>query len=210
MSVVYRAWVFWKWSLFLMLLVSESACCATDLRLTGLFTLLKMARATLQFMNVKTLAPLAVVAALGFGSLMPHAQTGAQKIGFVNVTEVLKAHPGNAAVTALQTKANTELGAIDTQIKAIQAKGTGATAAEKDQATLLTTTLTAKAKDYNDQLAKAVAPIEKAVDAAVSSTAKAQGFSVIMDKGIAATSSLVIYADASTDLTATVIKNLKP
>ncbi|MGY2895310.1 OmpH family outer membrane protein [Deinococcus sp. UYEF24] len=161
-------------------------------------------------MNVKTLAPLAVVAALGFGSLVPHAQTGAQKIGFVNVNEVLKAHPSNGTVTALQTKANTELGAIDAQIKAIQAKGAGATAAEKDQATLLTTTLNSKAKDYNDQLAKAVAPIEKAVDDAVSSTAKAQGFSVIMDKGIAATSSLVIYADASTDLTATVIKNLKP
>jgi outer membrane protein len=181
-----------------------------DSRLTGPFTLLKMGRATLQFMNVKTLVPLAVVAALGLGSLAPHAQTGAQKIGFVNVNEVLKAHPNNTAVTALQTKANTELGALDAQIKAIQAKGTAATPAEKDQATLLTTTLNSKAKDYNDQLAKAVAPIEKAVDAAVSSTAKAQGFSVIMDKGIAATSSLVIYADPSTDLTATVIKNLKP
>jgi len=161
-------------------------------------------------MNLKTLAPLAVVAALGFGSLMPHAQTGAQKVGFVNVTEVLKAHPSNASITALQAKANTELGALQTQLKTIQDKGASATAAEKDQATQLTATLTAKAKDYNDQLAKAVAPVEKAVDAAVSSTAKAQGFSVIMDKGIAATSSLVIYADPSTDLTATVIKNLKP
>ena len=181
-----------------------------DRPLTRPFTLLNMTRATLRFMNVKTLAPIAVVAALGFGSLVPHAQTAPQKIGFVNVAEVLKAHPSNASITALQTKANTELGALDNQIKAIQAKGAGATAAEKDQATQLTTTLNAKVKDYNDQLAKATAPVEKAVDAAVSTTAKAQGFSIVMDKGIAATSSLVIYADPGTDMTATVIKNLKP
>ena len=161
-------------------------------------------------MNLKTLAPIAVVAALGFGSLVPHAQTAPQKIGFVNVAEVLKAHPSNTSITALQTKANTELSGLQTQLKTIQDKGAGATAAEKDQATQLSATLNAKAKDYNDQLSKAVAPVEKAVDTAVSATAKAQGFSVIMDKGIAATSSLVIYADPSTDLTATVIKNLKP
>ena len=157
-------------------------------------------------MNLKMLAPIAVVAALGFGSLAPHAQTAPQKIGFVNVPEVLKANPNSAALAALQTKANTELGALDTQLKAIQAKGTAATAAEKEQATLLTTNLNAKAKDYNEQVAKQLAP----VDAAVSSTAKAQGFSIVMDKSIAATSSLVIYADPSTDMTATVIKNLKP
>ena len=161
-------------------------------------------------MNLKMLAPLAVVAALGFGSLAPHAQTAPQKIGFVNVAEVLKSHPKNGDVTALQAKANTELGALDTQIKAIQAKGASATAAEKEQSTQLVATITAKTKDYNDQLSKVVAPIETAVDAAVSSTAKAQGFAIVMDKGVAATSSLVIYADASTDLTATVIKNLKP
>ncbi|WP_424951899.1 OmpH family outer membrane protein [Deinococcus sp.] len=157
-------------------------------------------------MNLKTLAPIAVVAALGFGTLTPHAQTAPQKIGFVNVPEVIKANPNSTAITTVQTKANTELGALDTQIKAIQAKGAGATAAEKEQATQLTATLTAKAKDYNDQINKLLAPI----DAAVSATAAAQGFSVIMDKSIAATSSLVIYADPSTDLTATVIKNLKP
>lgn len=161
-------------------------------------------------MNLKTLAPLAVVAALGFGSLMPHAQTGAQKIGFVNVSEVLKAHPGNATIVALQAKEKAELDPMVAQIKAIQDKGAAATAAEKDQATQLLTTVQAKDKDYSAQIQKLVAPVETAVDAAVSSTAKAQGFSVIMDKGIAATSSLVIYADPSTDLTATVIKNLKP
>ncbi|GGJ74949.1 OmpH family outer membrane protein [Deinococcus aquiradiocola] len=161
-------------------------------------------------MNVKMLAPVAIVAALGFGTLAPHAQTPAQKIGFVDVSKVLQAHPKNADVIALKNKANTELGALDKQIKDIQAKGANATAAEKDQATQLVTTINAKAKDYNDQLAKVVAPIETAVDAAVSSTAKAQGFAVVMDKAQAASNGLVIYADNSTDLTDSVLKNLKP
>lgn len=163
-------------------------------------------------MNVKTLAPIAVVAALGFGTLMPHAQTAPQKVGFVTVAEVLKAHPNNAAIVALQGKASTELNGLDAQIKAIQAKGAAATAAEKDQATQLSATLSAKAKDYDAQLTKAVAPVETAVDTAVSATAKAQGFSIIMDRAAAGPSGtgLVIYADPSTDLTAAVIKNLKP
>lgn len=166
----------------------------------------------MQAMNVKVLAPIAIVAALGFGSLAPHAQTAPQKIGFVNVGDVLKAHPGNAAVTALRTKGDAELAPIDAQIKAIQAKGTAATAAEKEQATLLVTNLNAKVKSYNDQITKAVAPIETAVDTAVSATAKAQGFSVVMDTVQAGPSGtgLVIYADGSTDMTAAVIKNLKP
>lgn len=163
-------------------------------------------------MNLKTLAPIALVAALGFGSLAPHAQTAPQKIGFVNVGEVLKAHPGNAAVTALRAKGDAELKPLDTQIKAIQAKGTAATAAEKDQMAQAITTLNAKIASYNDQITKAVAPIETAVDTAVSSTAKTQGFSVVMDTVQAGPSGtgLVIYADGSTDLTAAVIKNLKP
>ncbi|WP_407539918.1 OmpH family outer membrane protein [Deinococcus radiomollis] len=161
-------------------------------------------------MNVKTLAPLAVVAALGFGSLVPHAQTGAQKIGFVNVTEVIKAHPSNTSITALQAKEKAELDPMVAQLKSIQAKGVGASAAEKDQVTQLTTTIQSKDKDYSEQIQKLAAPAIAAADVAISSTAKAQGFSIIMDRGIAAPSGLVVYADASTDLTATVIKNLKP
>ena len=173
--------------------------------------MLKMARGTVQTMNVKALAPVAIVAALGFGSLVPHAQTAPQKVGFVNVADVLSAHPSNAAVKALQDKEKAELDPMVNQIKAIQAKGAAATAAEKDQANQLITTVQSKDKDYQGQIQKLVTPIETAVDAAVSATAKAQGFSIIMDRQQAAQSSLVIYADvASTDITEAVKKNLKP
>ena len=159
-------------------------------------------------MNLKVLAPTLAVAALGFGTLVPHAQTASQKIGFVDVSQVLAAHPSNTSIKALQAKADTELKGLDTQIKAIQAKGTSATAAEKDQATQLIATIQAKAKDYDAQISKAITPVETAVDAAVTSTARAQGFSIIMDKKLAA-NGLVIYADPSTDLTDAVVKNLK-
>ncbi|MFC4455763.1 OmpH family outer membrane protein [Deinococcus sonorensis] len=169
-----------------------------------------MSHANFPFMKAKLLAPIAVVAALGFGTLVPHAQTAPQKVGFVDVQKVLQAHPKNASVKAIQDKASAELNGLDKQIKAIQAKGTAATAAEKDQLTQLTTTIQAKAKDYDAQLSKAVAPIETAVDAAVASTAKAQGFSIVMDRAQAATNGLVVYADQSTDITDAVVKNLKP
>ncbi|WP_425148152.1 OmpH family outer membrane protein [Deinococcus sp.] len=161
-------------------------------------------------MNVKALAPLAVVAALGFTSLVPHAQTAPQKVGFVTVNDVIAAQPGYAAYKALQDKANAELAPIDTQIKAIQAKGTAATAAEKDQMNQLITTIQAKIKDYDAQLQKLLTPLLTAADVAIQATAKAQGFSVVMDREKVLQASLVIYADTSTDLTDAVKKSLKP
>lgn len=159
-------------------------------------------------MKVKLLAPLALAAAFGLGTLAPHAQTGAQKIGFVDVSKVLAAIPGNADVVAIKKKADDELGVLDKQARDIQAKGTAATAAEKDTLTKLATTIQSKAKAYDDQIAKLVPPLETKADAAISATAKAQGFSIVMDKQIAA-QGLVIYADPSLELTDAAIKGIK-
>ncbi|GGQ98507.1 cationic outer membrane protein OmpH [Deinococcus ruber] len=172
--------------------------------------MLKNAHGTVQAMNVKALAPIAIVAALGFGTLVPHAQTAPQKVGFVDVNGVATADSRYAAVKTLQDKATAELNPLDAQVKAIQAKGTGATAAEKDQMNQLITTIQSKAKDYDAQIAKLVDPITNSVNTAVTAAAKAQGFSVVMDANVARNSGLVIYADQSADLTDAVKKGLKP
>ena len=55
-----------------------------------------------------------------------------------------------------------------------------------------------------------LAPITKEVDAAVNKVAKAQGFVLVMDRAIASSSGLVIYADQDgTDLTDEVIAEVK-
>lgn len=161
-------------------------------------------------MTPKALAPLALVAAFGLGNLAPHAQTTATKIGFVDVDALFAAHPSDKDIKAIQSAANKELTDLDAKIKAIDAKGTAATAAEKQQREQLVTTINAKSKSYSDQMAAKAAPVEKAVDTALGNYAKQNGYAVIMDRSIAQQSGLVVYADsATTDLTEAVKKNIK-
>ena len=94
---------------------------------------------------------------------------------------------------------------ITDYLKAIDAKGANATAAEKQQREALLATYNAKTKPLNDKTAQ----VETAIDKSLSDYAKANGFSVIMDRSIAQQSGLVIYADTSTDLTEAVKKTIK-
>lgn len=160
-------------------------------------------------MNAKALAPIAIVAAFGLGTLAPHAQTAGTKIGFVNVDDLFAAHPADKDIKALQTKYQTDLSALDKQIKDIDAKGTAATAADKDNRAKLVTTYNNTLKTYDDQMKAKAAPVEKSIDTALGNYAKANGFSVIMDRSVAQQSGLVIYADPTTDLTEAVKKNVK-
>lgn len=161
-------------------------------------------------MNVKPLLPVAAVAALASLALTPHAQNSAQKIGFVNVEQVVQASPAFAGLKDLQTKAAADLKPITDQLDAIQKKGAQASAADRQQYDTLSKTYEGKAKTWNDQIGEKQKPILAAVDAAVSATAKAQGVTIVMNKAVAAQSQLVIYADeGATDLTDAVKKNLK-
>ena len=159
--------------------------------------------------NPKALAPLAVVAAFGLGTLAPHAQTAPQKIAFVDVQKVLAAHPNDKDIKAIQKQADTELAEYSKKIQVIDAKGAQATAAEKDQRAQLLTTAQAKAKAFDAQLQPKVQALETAVDKAMNTVAQQNGVSIVMDRGVAATSGLVVYAEQGTDLTESVLKAVK-
>ncbi len=176
------------------------------------FIPLRKQRASFHFMKItaKALAPLALVATFGLGTLAPHAQTAPQKIGFVDVSKLLAAHPNDKDIKDIQAKADAELGAIDKQIKAIDAKGAGASAAEKQQRETLVKTIQSKADGYDKQINPKISVVEKAVDTAVSTVAKANGYAVVMDRDVAAKSGLVIYADPTAELTDAALKALKP
>ncbi|AZI42304.1 OmpH family outer membrane protein [Deinococcus psychrotolerans] len=150
-------------------------------------------------LKLSLLAPALLVGGFALGSLTPHAQTAPQKIAFVDVSQVLKAHPDNAAVVALKAKADAELKPLSDQIQALQAQGSKISAADKDKLAQLSATISSKAKDYDNQIQVKVKPITEAVDTAVSTAAKANGVAVVMDAATA--QGLVVFADPSTDLT---------
>lgn len=162
--------------------------------------------------NAKALAPVALVAAFGLGSLAPHAQTPAQKIGFVDVDALLQTQAGPKEARAIDTKLKTETADLQKQANAIIAKGNAATAAEKEKLNQLNATYQAKAQAAAKQVQALSAKMEaatKVVDTAISAAAKANGYSVVMDRAVAASSGLVVYADDGTDLTAAAQKNIK-
>lgn len=161
-------------------------------------------------MKIQALLPLAAVGALAFAALQPHAQTAPQKVGFVDVDKVIQADPGYATIADLQKKGQAELKPIEDQITAIQQKGQNASAAERQSYDTLTKTYDSKAKSWNDQVQAKLKPITDKIDKIMPTVAKAQGFSVVMSKAVAAQSNLVIYADPqSTELTDAVIAQLK-
>jgi outer membrane protein len=153
---------------------------------------------------------LAVAATAAF--TVPLAQTKATRIGFVTAQKVLENHPQGKGIVDQRTKATEELKPLQTQIVALQQKiqGGTATAAERQQYETLAKTYQARAKALQDKISKLLEPITKEVDLAVQKVAKAQGYVLVMDKAIAASSGLVIYADPDgTDLTDEVIAEVK-
>ncbi len=166
-------------------------------------------------MKLNRLFPLALSAALGFtlnsalnGSF--HAQTAGGKVGFITADAALKAHPLNAQVEVIRTALQKEIAPAAKIITDLQNKGTAITATEKDVLTSTTKKAEDIRKKYSDQVAPLVEKINSDVNGVIKETATKQGFSILMDKGIAATSGLVVYADEKElDLTDTVVAAVK-
>jgi len=157
--------------------------------------------------------PVVVAAAVGFGlsQLQPlEAQKGASKVGFVDIQRALEADPKGAAVGASKKKLEAQLREIQTQLVPLQNKGAAATAAEKQKISTLQKTAQDAISKYQADSKAQLAPVEKALNTLIASTAQAQGFTIVMDRAAAATSGLVVYANvAATDITDTVIKAMK-
>ncbi|GGQ98498.1 OmpH family outer membrane protein [Deinococcus ruber] len=152
------------------------------------------------------LAPLALFA------LQPHAQTSKYKVGIVNVQTVVKSMPGSASFLAISKKADTTLQAEAKSVATLQTKASSRTASNADRAAYSAAVkkYQTDSQSFDKQLKAAFAPLSSKVNAAVASAAKANGYSVILDQRVAASTKLVIYANLkSTDLTAAVTAKVK-
>ncbi len=159
-----------------------------------------------------------VVLGLVFASGLAQAQTQTPPpappptaICFVNAQQVLEAHPDGAKVLEARKAAEAELKPLVQQIQALQQKiqAGSATAAERQQYDTLVKTYQTRSKALQDAQNKLLEPITTAVDAAVAKVAPLRGCSIVLDRQIAASSGLVIYADPGTDITKDVIAELQ-
>lgn len=162
-------------------------------------------------MKAVKLLPVAAVASLAFVTLAPHAQTSApQKIGFVNVDAVYNAHPSWATFQKARTDAAAKLKPTEDQIRTLQAKGTNISAQERQNLDTLVKTYQTTQQQLTDDINKRLEPIDADVNKAIAAAAKAQGFTVVMNRAVAASSQLVIYADEqTTDFTQAVVNQIK-
>jgi outer membrane protein len=153
------------------------------------------------------------LAALGLLAtpLVAQNRTTPSRVGFVDAEALIQAHPNFKAVQDVQAQARKELQPLEDRLKPLDQKvkaGTASAKEQQDYQTLLQTYQTAL-KKWQDRQAQALKPITEEIDQAIAKVAKAQGFSVVMSKQVAAQSGLVVYADDDTDLTQAVLKEIR-
>ncbi|GEM86742.1 hypothetical protein MGR01S_13670 [Meiothermus granaticius NBRC 107808] len=130
------------------------------------------------------------------------------EVGYVDSDLLLQAHPGFSKVKEIQGQAQAELNPLREQLQSLEAKSRAGNLSAKEQQDFQSLS-----KAYQDTLNRwqdkedaVLGPITDQVNQAIAKTAQEQGFALVLDKRVAGTSGLVVYADASLDLTDAVVK----
>jgi outer membrane protein len=168
----------------------------------------------LQNMKGSQLLAVTAIAGLALMGSTFKAQNAPTKVGLVDVDAVFASHPKYKDLTEIGDKANAEMEQLRTTLKIndLAAKAQAANASAKDKQDFETAkkTYDAAGAKWQKQITALQEPVDTDVNRAIANVAKAQGFSVILNRGSAAKSGLVIYADEqATNLTADVMKALK-
>ncbi len=126
----------------------------------------------------------------------------ANNICFVTAQKVLQNHPQGAAILEAQKKAQDELSGLVKQIQALQAKvaNNTATTAERQQYETLVKTYQARGEQLKRNLDKQLEPITQQVDEAIEQVAQARGCALVLDRAIAGSSGMIVYANPATTL----------
>lgn len=144
------------------------------------------------------------LAALLLSSLLI-AQTPltADKVGYLNARAVVEAHPQFARVKEVQVKAEAELKPLREQVQSLENKLRQGNATVQEQQAYLSAIqkLESAEQKWSEQQAGVLQPITAEIDKAIGRVAKEQGFAIVLDQEIAASSGLVVYAAQELDLT---------
>jgi outer membrane protein len=133
-------------------------------------------------------------------------------ICFVTAQQVLQNHPQGTAVLEGQKKAQQELNTLAAQIQALQVKvaNGSATAADRQQLETLIQTYQSRGEQLKRNIDKLLEPITEEVDEAIGQVAQTRGCALVLDRAIAGSSGLIVYANSTTvDITDDVIALLR-
>ena len=153
------------------------------------------------------------VALLGLllgGSLIAQNRPTPNRIGYVDAEKVVQAHKDFKKVQDIRNQAERELKPIRDQLQPLEARlrAGSATAKEQQDYRVLAQSLQEASKKWGDRVNTALKPITEEIDQVIARVAQQQGFAMIFDKKVAASSGLVVYAADELEITEAVIKAL--
>lgn len=155
--------------------------------------------------------PVFLILPLALLSTVPHAQQTRSRVGFVDVQQAVAALPGSSAYLTLSKKVDADLSARQANLQKLSAQATR-TRSNADRAALQRAQqgFVSAQQGYQGRLATAFQPLASKLNKTVAGVARGSGFTVVLDRRVAAQSKLVIYANTQvTDLTPAVIRALK-
>lgn len=141
---------------------------------------------------------------------VPHAQQRKSRLGFVDVQQLVVALPGNSNYLTLSKNIDRDLSKRQETIRSLLTKAqANPTPANRAALTKAQQDYEKMQASYQTRLAAAFKPLAGKIDSSIAQAARAQGFGVVVNRQVAARSSLVVYAHTQTDLTPSVLKLLK-
>ena len=161
-------------------------------------------------MNRNSLFFLVLLGLLLGGTLIAQNRPTPTRIGYVDAEKVVQAHKDFKKVQDIRTQAERELKPLRDQIQPLEDKlrAGNATAKEQQDYRVLAQSLQEAGRKWTDRSNAALKPITEEIDQVIARLAQQQGFAVILDKKVAATSGLVVYAADELEITEAVIKAL--
>lgn len=121
-------------------------------------------------------------------------------IAFVQTSRVLAAHPAGQAASQLTEQARAELQEIATTLQPLVAKAnSGQQLSPEEQNTLELSQRTYQETQqrYQQEIEAAAAPAETQINDIITQIAEENGYTLVLNRELAATSSLVVYGAAS-------------
>lgn len=153
----------------------------------------------------------AVLTLLSFS--LVSAQDAPLSIAFVQTSKVLAAHPAGKAAETLTQQARDELQQIATTLQPLVAKANGGgtlTPEEQNTLELSQRTYQETQQRYQQEIQDAAKPAEAEINQLITKIAKANGYTLVLNREVAGGSALVVYgADSIPDITEEVVKEIQ-
>ena len=161
------------------------------------------------------LAPILALFTLLFPLAVANAQDAAAplSIAFVQTSKLLAAHPAGKAAETLTQQARAELQQIATGLQPLidkSSSGQQLTPEERNTLELSQRTYQETQARYQQEIQAAAQPATKEINEIVTKIAEANGYTLVLNRELAATSSLVVYGAPNVpDITQEVIKEIQ-